>query len=298
LLYFLHMEKELHPELVNEAEQAPVLAPDRYNEMYNEAREGFYEEKEKTESEKIEDVKSSILETTKNRTLEAVVPDKNETVFTLPNKESSSTPWLKKAATVAGITLMSLLPWKEAKSQNKVDSDKKNNTTKISSANESHELNDQNKYDWNEYIDWLEVRGLKASPKLNSVSFAVETMNKFIKEHPGTTVSPQIVKDVQFTLKEYKSKLDLAEKKEEQKGRTIASYAKNGDKGITFMNGLDETKLDGIAGQYTTSYKFPSYTLNTTKIQRVNLPNGSSMESYTTNVENKGLVKNQDILNK
>jgi hypothetical protein len=237
------------------------------NEMHNEARKAFYN-KEK-EDEDIAKLQQSILEETKNRATDLEIGKSNTTTFT-PDK-SSVKPYTIRTTVIAGLmSLFSILPHqskaeggdtkkdkepvkKEASAPVK---EKKEVAAHISAKFEN--ISDQIKTDWNQYIDWLELKGLKGSSQLDHGGLAKEMMKQFIAEHPGTTLGQGMVQSIQEALKDYQAKINELERLAELKGKTIISGAKKGEVNV-IMADLDNIKSDGWVGMVTSKFKFPGY---------------------------------------
>lgn len=102
--------------------------------------------------------------------------------------------------------------------------------------------------DWNDYVDWLEVKGLKGDEKLDRNGLGVEMITQYRIEHPETTVSNETVGRIQEEFAKYRAwVLDQI-----KQGK--AAFAP-GVTEETFMTNL--SKSDHYAGQLTTMKKFP-----------------------------------------
>ena len=102
--------------------------------------------------------------------------------------------------------------------------------------------------DWNDYVDWLEMKGLKGDEKLDRNGLGVEMITQYRIEHPETTVSNETVGNIQEEFAKYRTwVLDQI-----KQGK--AAFAP-GVTEETFMTNL--SKSDHYAGQLTTMKKFP-----------------------------------------
>ena len=105
------------------------------------------------------------------------------------------------------------------------------------------DLTPQQRRDWNAYVDWLEKKGLKGSKELDKGETSFKHLDDFIKENPTTTISRDIIKDVQMEVQALADNVrDFARRK-------------NNPNAENLMTGT--SKFDGIPGSKTTSFKFP-----------------------------------------
>lgn len=102
---------------------------------------------------------------------------------------------------------------------------------------------------WNDYVDWLQTKGLKGNPALDHNDLSFKMIDQYRQEHPDTPISKDMITPIQQEFSNYRQY--MLNQIKSGKG----SFAK----GVTadnFMPALSQ--VDGIAGQRTTSYKFPS----------------------------------------
>lgn len=131
---------------------------------------------------------------------------------------------------------------------------------KISSLviNEGNPTDVSNKLreDWNKYIDWLEKKGYKGSPALDKNDFGGKMIDMYRRENPQTTVSRETIKPIQQEFSKYRDwSLDQV-----KQGKAMLSSGATPD---NYMKSL--SIIDGIAGQRTTSFRFPESYLTTFK---------------------------------
>lgn len=110
-------------------------------------------------------------------------------------------------------------------------------------------ITNQNRTDWNNYIDWLESKGLKGNPRLDTNNYGVRMINEYRRQVPNTTVSPEMIIPLQKDFGKYREYVINKIKS----GKGAFSPGTNED---NFMKNL--SVVDGIPGQRTTSFKFPS----------------------------------------
>lgn len=108
--------------------------------------------------------------------------------------------------------------------------------------------------DWNAFIDFLESKGIKGNPQLDSNKLGNQYLNEFIKENPKTSLSESLIVPIQNDFQNYR-KFALERIK---KGEAKFGIGVNED---NFMKNL--SNVDGIVGQYTSQVKFPPEYLQT-----------------------------------
>jgi len=134
---------------------------------------------------------------------------------------------------------------------------------------ENPQITNKLRKDWNDYTDWLALRGMKGNPKLDKGGEWAKWIDKYKQENPNTLVSHETITPIQNEFQKYRQyALD-----EIKAGR--GKFA-DGTNENNFMKAL--SIVDGIAGQRTTSFKFPSQYLDT-------FENGKLI-----NTENKGFA--------
>jgi hypothetical protein len=115
-------------------------------------------------------------------------------------------------------------------------------------------ITNQVRQDWNSYVDWLAQQGLKGNPILDHNDLAGRMLDQYQKVNPNTTINRDIIVPLQNEFQNYRN------------------YALSGVKNGThaFAPGVNEdnfmkslSQVDGIAGQRTTSFKFPEDYLQT-----------------------------------
>lgn len=109
-------------------------------------------------------------------------------------------------------------------------------------------VDNKTRQDWNDYVDWLDKKGLKGHPSLDHNEKGFQMIDQYRKENPGTTVSREMVTPIQQEFSKYR---DYA-LGQIQKGGGAFAPGTNKD---NFLRAL--STVDGIPGQRTTSYKFP-----------------------------------------
>jgi len=118
----------------------------------------------------------------------------------------------------------------------------------------------QEKKDWNEYIDYLSKKGLKGSPELNKgageENVGRKVLKQFLKENPTSSLRIEKVPKIQ----NYFEDLQKSGKERLESGK---SKMAEGQTKESFMKGI--SKVDIYPGSKTTTYKFPTASLETSE---------------------------------
>jgi hypothetical protein len=109
-------------------------------------------------------------------------------------------------------------------------------------------ITNQNRADWNQYVDYLDKKGLKGSSFLDKGDNAIKAINDYRKVNPNTTITPELITPIQNDFSNYR---DYA-LNQVSNGKAQLAPGVNKD---NFLSAL--SIVDGIPGQRTTSYKFP-----------------------------------------
>ncbi|HEY0980377.1 MAG TPA: hypothetical protein VGE18_03140 [Candidatus Paceibacterota bacterium] len=183
------------------------------------------------------------IETRENDAVEETIEKPIETSLS----SSSKMPrLLRKVALLAGMLGLSFGSASATEGSTK-DDDKGN---KIEKTTETKKVvTDQLREDWNDYVDWLEEKGLKGAATLDEGDLGLKMIEEYRAEHPETTVSNETVGQIQEEFAKYRTwALDQI-----KQGK--AAFAP-GVTEETFMKNLSDS--DGYAGQLTTKKKFPA----------------------------------------
>lgn len=113
-------------------------------------------------------------------------------------------------------------------------------------------LTDNQKQDWNQFIDFVDKQGLKGNLILDDKDkgLGMYLMQKYKSLNPKATISYQDVPRVQQTLQDYKATLV-----DQYKKGLIAPTDSIKNPETDIMGGL--SPVDGWLGSKTSSYKFP-----------------------------------------
>lgn len=146
------------------------------------------------------------------------------------------------------------------------------------------------KTDWNDFVDFAEKRGLKGHPELDKglgeENNGIRLVRQYQKENPNTLVTPENIAEIQTHFKNYRdySINQLRTKKaqltdaQNPTGRYVTP-----DENLDFYM-KDLSKIDGIPGSRTTSWRFPKSFLTT-------IYKNSTGKVEKTTIEDQGIVK-------
>lgn len=135
--------------------------------------------------------------------------------------------------------------------------------------------------EWNNYVGWLETQGMKGKPELDSNQLGFKYLEDYRKLNPNSPLTKESIPQIQGYLQDYRNWVIENHKT----GKRPISFTETPLPDYSnFMPNL--SRVDGYPGQYTTSVKFPSEYLN------------SSRQGFASIVKNRqtgGYVKN-DVL--
>ena len=129
----------------------------------------------------------------------------------------------------------------------------------------SAEVSSKLRQDYNDYLGWLDKKGLKGHPSLDKNDLGGQMIDQYQKETPNTSVNRAAIVPIQQELSKYRDysinqlrtgKAQLSDDKTPQ-GR----FVKPNENLDNYMKNLSQ--VDGIAGQKTTSTAFPLSYLKT-----------------------------------
>ncbi len=223
-----------------------------------------------------------VLETAEEIKEEAVVAPEKEKGF-LGKLWDQIKGASKKTAVVTATTLATMSAMGGDKEKGSADSTSSLSPTEqtIRAIENSLEINDEIRADWNDFSEWLKPQGLQGSPTLDHNGLGMQKLREYVESHPGTSLraTEEGVKQVQAEFIKYR-KHALNEIKAGKAAFSPGTNEKN------FMAWL--SKYDGIPGQFTTKSKFPGVTETHIK-QTINTTTNKVDEKIT--VKNKGFAK-------
>lgn len=111
------------------------------------------------------------------------------------------------------------------------------------------QIDNKTREEWNKYVDFLEKKGLKGHPSLDHDDLSNRMLDEFKKENPNTILDRNMIIPIQQDFSKYRDyALDEVKNKRAAFGEGVNEE--------NFLRAL--STVDGIAGQRTTSFKFPS----------------------------------------
>ncbi len=230
---------------------------------------------EHNEKMKIQEVRAQLAEHYEDPREQAEKQTPPEEIRLPRRDESSFKKGLKKIMMAFGIAgAMAGAAQAGTAEKNPSDStDTKGKKEIIKTSENSAEFSDQIRSDWNDYVDWLDQQGLKGNPALDKNDLGGAMIDKYKKLHPSTSISRETIDDVQAEFAKLRQYL-LSEIKA---GR--GAFAP-GVKEDNFM--IELSKVDNIAGQFTTRHKFPEGYMNTVKTTTVDYNTMANKSAKTT----------------
>jgi len=116
------------------------------------------------------------------------------------------------------------------------------------------EVDNKIREEWNKYTDWLAAKGLKGHASLDKDDLGGKMIDAYRKENPDTPISREIIPTIQKEFQRYRD-WSLGQVKAGKATLTEGTTPENYMKALSIV--------DGIAGQRTTSFRFPDSYLTT-----------------------------------
>jgi len=136
------------------------------------------------------------------------------------------------------------------------------------------EMTSEDRAFWNSYIDNWEKKGLRGSPKMDAADLSRAEFEAFAKQSGKPYIYESFIPSVQNSIVNYRNKAI-----DQIKAGKASWPGYKGDGNFEgFMPNL--SALDGLAGQYTTSYKFPSEVVPVTNTATGNVDSKVSNSIY------------------
>ena len=144
---------------------------------------------------------------------------------------------------------------------------KKNNTkSNETPKNETSTASVNVMQQWNNYVDWLDSKGMKGSPELDKGDKGFQMMEMYRKENPSFTLTKDDIGVIQQRLQDYRSFAIDSIKQGKMKiiygGKEVfyKDLAPEQQKDVeqNYMGKIAKTGIDNFPGQFTTSTKFSS----------------------------------------
>ena len=109
-------------------------------------------------------------------------------------------------------------------------------------------VSNQNRADWNAYVDFLRTKGVAANPALDKDGLGFKYFDEYVKSNPKTSLTRDVILPIQKDLLDYRQ----YQLNNIKSGKAMFAEGVNEQ---NFMNHL--SKVDGYPGQFTTSVKYP-----------------------------------------
>lgn len=144
---------------------------------------------------------------------------------------------------------------------------KKNNTkSNETPKNETPATSVNVMQQWNNYVDWLDSKGMKGSPELDKGDKGFQMMEMYRKENPSFTLTKDDIGVIQQRLQDYRSfaidSIKQGKMKVNYGGKEVfykdLPPEQQKDVDENYMGKIAKTGIDNFPGEFTTSTKFSS----------------------------------------
>lgn len=146
-------------------------------------------------------------------------------------------------------------------------------------------VNDKVMTAFNDYVDWMKDKGYSGKEDMNHTAYSNKVFQEYKKDHPESILTPDYIVPIQREIHKYRDNLISG-----IKAGTVKLDFKPKDDYSDVMSWAGTElgkKNDGIVGQYTSSFKFPSEYMNAkTEANRIGFAKDSDLQ--------KGSGKNQN----
>lgn len=123
--------------------------------------------------------------------------------------------------------------------------------TQYAQATPQYQVDNKGREAWNNYVGWLQKKGVAGSPSLNSNGLGHQMLNQYMQENPNSGLTPDNVIPIQQDFQNYRQ-YNLNRVKQGTMQLAPGTTPDN------FMSNI--SKVDGYPGSNTTSYQFsPQY---------------------------------------
>lgn len=109
---------------------------------------------------------------------------------------------------------------------------------------------------FNEYTDYLAQRGLSGNPQMNHIQFSNSVFDEYKKANPSTPLTQDWIKPIQQEIHKYRN-FSIEEIKS-GKSKVVGEIKPDYSNYMQWANTGSGVLDDGIVGQYTSMFKFPS----------------------------------------
>lgn len=119
------------------------------------------------------------------------------------------------------------------------------------SDNEDDNVSDDVKSDWNNFLTWLDKKGLKGKPELDKDNKGNELFKQYLKENPNTSLTEKIIPSIR------KAYLDLRDDRIKEIKAGKANFSGNPEDFMKHIVLNEQTKDPNYVGQHLTQTMFP-----------------------------------------
>jgi hypothetical protein len=156
------------------------------------------------------------------------------------------------------------------------------NTIDVKEGLKIREITAQERKDWNDFVDFVESKGLKGSEKLDKGNDALARglFQEYKGLHPETTLSYEIVPSVQYEMQKLRQSIQgFAERRNDPNAKNLMNFV---------------SKVDGWFGSHTSQSKFPFMMENT--FHNDNLMKSENLGLVNSNLETEKQIKKKKSL--
>lgn len=167
--------------------------------------------------------------------------------------------------------------------KNKIDADRPKVMTAtepiipvaVALKTEDPPVTNQTRKDWNDYLNYLDKKGIKGNPSLDKGGLGYQVFDSYVKQNPQTSLSRATLPVIRKEMLNYRQwVLDQA-----KQGKAVLTQGTTPDNFMKHVVDNETTKDPNLPGSQLTSTKFPDSYLQT-------FNNGKLVD-----VKNQGFVK-------
>jgi hypothetical protein len=107
--------------------------------------------------------------------------------------------------------------------------------------------------DWNNFQTWMKDKGYAGDPRMDKMKFSKSIVDMYRSENPNTSISYDIIGNVQKSIREYRN--SAIEEVKSGKRRLTGDPGQNFE---NFMPWVTKTADDAFLGRFTSQFTFPS----------------------------------------
>ncbi len=111
---------------------------------------------------------------------------------------------------------------------------------------------------YNSFVDWMKGKGYSGNPQMNHIDYSTAVFNQYKKEHPETVLTPAHIQPIQEAIHNYRDFLIGKFKSKDPAYIPPDNMKPDYSDFMSFAGTGTGVNNDGIVGQYTSQFKFPS----------------------------------------